>query len=39
MNTPGTDRGNWGWQAPAGAFDADLAARVRALVAGADRLA
>ena len=38
MNTPGTDHGNWGWQAPAGAFDADLAARVRALVAAAGRL-
>jgi 4-alpha-glucanotransferase len=39
MNTPGTALGNWGWQAPAGAFDGDLAARVRALVAEADRLA
>ena len=38
MNTPGTDEGNWGWRAPAGAFDAPLAARVRALVAEADRL-
>ncbi len=38
MNTPGTDRGNWGWRAPAGAFDDDLAARVRALVADAGRL-
>jgi 4-alpha-glucanotransferase len=38
MNTPGTPRGNWAWQAPAGVFDADLAARVRALVAAADRL-
>lgn len=38
MNTPGTDHGNWGWQAPAGAFDADLAARVRALVSAAGRL-
>ncbi|GAA3802652.1 4-alpha-glucanotransferase [Nocardioides panacisoli] len=32
MNTPGTDEGNWGWQAPAGAFGADLAERVRSLV-------
>ena len=39
MNTPGTDQGNWGWQAPGGAFDADLAARVHALVEAADRLA
>ena len=38
MNTPGTARGNWGWQAPAGAFDDDLARRVRALVASAGRL-
>ena len=38
MNTPGTAEGNWAWQAPAGAFDADLAARFRALVAAADRL-
>ncbi|HWJ82964.1 MAG TPA: 4-alpha-glucanotransferase [Nocardioides sp.] len=37
MNTPGTDRGNWSWQAPAGAFDAALAARVRALAADALR--
>jgi 4-alpha-glucanotransferase len=32
MNTPGTDEGNWGWQAPSGAFDADLAGRVRDVV-------
>jgi 4-alpha-glucanotransferase len=32
MNTPGTDEGNWAWQAPAGRFDTDLAARVRRLV-------
>ena len=38
MNTPGTDQGNWGWQAPAGAFDAELAARVHGLVEEADRL-
>ncbi len=39
MNTPGTDEGNWDWQAPAGSFDGELAARVRGLVAAADRLA
>jgi 4-alpha-glucanotransferase len=38
MNTPGTALGNWGWQAPVGAFDAGLAARVRALVDAAGRL-
>jgi 4-alpha-glucanotransferase len=38
MNTPGTATGNWTWQAPAGAFDADLADRVRAAVAAAGRL-
>jgi 4-alpha-glucanotransferase len=38
MNTPGTATGNWAWQAPAGAFDADLADRVRAAVAAAGRL-
>jgi hypothetical protein len=38
MNTPGTARGNWAWQAPAGAFDAGLAARVHALVAETHRL-
>lgn len=32
MNTPGTDEGNWAWQAPEGAFDADLADQLRALV-------
>ena len=35
MNTPGTDTGNWDWQASAGVFDAALAARLRALVAEA----
>jgi 4-alpha-glucanotransferase len=38
MNTPGTDTGNWDWQAPADAFDSALAARLRELVAGAGRL-
>jgi 4-alpha-glucanotransferase len=38
MNTPGTATGNWTWRAPAGAFDDRLAARVRTLVADADRL-
>jgi 4-alpha-glucanotransferase len=38
MNTPGTDEGNWGWQAPAGAFDDELAARVRGLLAESRRL-
>ncbi|WP_435770718.1 4-alpha-glucanotransferase [Nocardioides sp. SYSU DS0651] len=37
MNTPGTDEGNWTWRAPAGAFDDDLAARLRDLVAAAGR--
>jgi 4-alpha-glucanotransferase len=32
MNTPGTDRGNWSWRAPAGAFTAALAARLRSMV-------
>lgn len=38
MNTPGTDQGNWDWQAPAGAFDTDLAARIRGLVTATHRL-
>ncbi len=38
MNTPGTDEGNWAWQAPTGSFDGDLAARTRALVVGSDRI-
>ena len=38
MNTPGTAQGNWAWQAPAGAFDAHLATRIRELVAATDRL-
>ena len=37
MNTPGTDEGNWSWQAASGSFDADLAAKVRALVTAAGR--
>lgn len=37
MNTPGTAEGNWTWQAPADAFDDDLAARLRALVAATGR--
>jgi 4-alpha-glucanotransferase len=32
MNTPGTDEGNWAWQAPEGAFDRELAARLRVLL-------
>jgi 4-alpha-glucanotransferase len=39
MNIPGTGRGNWTWQAPAGAFDSQLATRIRELVAATDRLA
>lgn len=38
MNTPGTAQGNWAWQAPAGAFDDELAARIRQLVEATDRL-
>ena len=37
MNTPGTDEGNWSWQAPRGAFDEALAERLRGLIAGSDR--
>lgn len=37
MNTPGTDVGNWLWQAQPGAFDAVLAAQVAALVAESGR--
>jgi 4-alpha-glucanotransferase len=39
LNTPGTAAGNWTWQAPRDAFDAGLAARLRAAVASAYRLA
>jgi 4-alpha-glucanotransferase len=38
MNTPGTDEGNWTWQAEPGSFDAGLAARLRELVAESGRL-
>jgi len=38
MNTPGTDSGNWTWQADAGSFDAALAERVRRLVEAGGRL-
>jgi 4-alpha-glucanotransferase len=38
MNTPGTSSGNWSWQADEGAFDAALAARLRAMVETYDRL-
>ena len=38
MNTPGTDAGNWTWQAPAGAFDDALATRLRTIVEATDRL-
>jgi 4-alpha-glucanotransferase len=38
MNTPGTPRGNWTWQADAGVFDDDLATHVRRLVEAAGRL-
>ncbi len=37
MNTPGTDTGNWDWQAPRGAFGKELAARMHRLVESADR--
>ncbi|KAA1425873.1 4-alpha-glucanotransferase [Nocardioides antri] len=37
MNTPGTDEGNWTWQAPVGAFDDELASRLRAVVERAGR--
>jgi 4-alpha-glucanotransferase len=38
MNTPGTDGGNWAWQAEPGSFDAALAARVRQLTADSGRV-
>jgi 4-alpha-glucanotransferase len=37
MNTPGTDVGNWAWQAPDGAFDDELAAQLRDMVLQAAR--
>ena len=37
MNTPGTDRGNWTWQALAGVFDDQLAERIRELVESTNR--
>jgi 4-alpha-glucanotransferase len=38
MNTPGTARDNWAWQAAPDSFDTGLASRLRDLVASADRL-
>jgi 4-alpha-glucanotransferase len=38
MNTPGTPHGNWTWQAAQGAFDDELAARLRDVVAQARRV-
>jgi 4-alpha-glucanotransferase len=38
MNTPGTETGNWTWQAQEGDFDEALAARLRRLVERWDRL-
>ena len=38
MNTPGTDEGNWSWRASSGAFDAELAVKVRSMVAVAGRI-
>jgi len=37
MNTPGTDAGNWAWQAPPHSFDDKLAARLRTLVESTGR--
>ena len=37
MNTPGTDEGNWAWQAPEAILDPVLAARLRELVTDAAR--
>jgi len=39
MNTPGTDQGNWTWQASPGAFDEALAERLREAVAASGRRA
>ncbi len=38
MNTPGTEAGNWTWQAPEGVFDEALARRLRTMVERYDRL-
>jgi len=38
MNTPGSNSGNWAWQAAAGSFDAELAERLRRLVEKSHRL-
>ena len=38
MNTPGTEAGNWSWQAEEGVFDEALARRLRTLVERSDRL-
>lgn len=38
MNTPGTPQGNWTWRAEEGAFDDELAARMRDAVAQAGRV-
>ncbi len=38
MNTPGTEAGNWSWQADDGVFDEALAHRLRVLVERSDRL-
>jgi 4-alpha-glucanotransferase len=37
MNTPGLPDGNWSWRARDGAFDSDLASRVREIVQDAGR--
>jgi 4-alpha-glucanotransferase len=37
MNTPGTETGNWSWRAPEGAFDDELATRLREVVTEAGR--
>jgi len=37
MNNPGTDSGNWSWQAAPVSFDEQLATRLRTLVEATDR--
>jgi 4-alpha-glucanotransferase len=37
MNTPAVAAGNWSWRAPEGAWTAELAARLAALVEVTDR--